>query len=123
MTLAEPGPAVRPEPHSRASAELPTRDCCPGPAPLLPAPADATVYTAGDLDSLPVPVSPLALTSTVPVRVELVIDEHGLVRSVSIAGPGGRPDPELRSLLAATAFVPARKDGRAVRSRIVLGVE
>ena len=90
----------------------------------MPAPADATVYTAGELDSLPVPVSPLDLTSTAPVRVELVIDEQGLVRSVSIAPrSGSHPAPELRSLLAATAFLPARKDGRAVKSRIVLAVE
>ncbi len=36
---------------------------------------------------------------------------------------GGVPERELRAAIAATAFVPARKDGRAVRSRIVLSVE
>jgi hypothetical protein len=125
-----PGPDARPKQHFRADAELPTRKCCSGLAGLLPAPADPTVYTAGELDSLPTPVAPLdlgglpMLASMAPVRLELTIDEHGVVHSVSIAGrPEGLPETELRSLIAASAFVPARKDGRAVKSRIVLGVQ
>ena len=113
-------------PAVTASAQLQRR---PGsrlePARVLPAPVDPTVYTAGELDSLPVPVTPLDLASTDPVRLELVIDEQGTVRMVSIIGAraGLLRENELRAALAATAFVPARKDGRAVKSRIVLGVQ
>jgi hypothetical protein len=123
-----PQPRTAPEPLSRASNPAPARQCCPR---LLSAPADATVYTAGELDSLPVPVAPLAtsrlseLASTTLLRLELTIDEHGAVHSVSIAGPRLETgaENELRLAIAATAFVPARKDGRAVKSRIVLGVQ
>lgn len=93
---------------------------------VVPVRADPTIYTARDLDSLPVPVLPLEisrlpLASTVAaVRLELLIDEHGTVSEITVAG--GVPEPELRAAIAATAFVPARKDGRAVRSRVVLSI-
>jgi hypothetical protein len=93
---------------------------------VAPIRADPTVYTARELDSLPVPVLPLEISrlplasTAAAVRLELLIDEHGTVSEITIAG--GVPEPELRAAIAATAFVPARKDGRAVRSRIVLSV-
>jgi hypothetical protein len=128
---AKPGPGAGTKQHFQAGAELPPRKCCSGPARLLPAPADPKFYTAGDLDSLPMPVAPLdlgglpGLASTTPVRLELTIDEHGAVHTISIAGSraGVLREEELRAALAATVFVPARKDGRAVKSRIVLGVQ
>jgi hypothetical protein len=89
--------------------------------------ADPTVYTARELDSLPVPVLPfdasrLPLASTAAtIRLELLIDEHGTVNDVAVTG--GAQERELRAAIAATAFIPARKDGRAVRSRIILSVE
>jgi hypothetical protein len=126
---AKPGPGAGTKQRFRAGAELPTRSS--GPARLLPAPADPTFYAAGDLDSLPIPVAPLdlgrlpGLASTAPVRLELTIDEHGAVHTISFAGSraGVLGEEELRAALAATVFVPARKDGRAVKSRIVLGVQ
>jgi hypothetical protein len=126
---AKPGPGAGTKQRVRAGAELPTRSS--GPARLLPAPADPTFYGAGDLDSLPVPVAPLdlgrlpGLVSTAPVRLELTIDEHGTVHTISIAGSraGILLEEELRAAIAATVFVPARKNGRAVKSRIVLGVQ
>ena len=90
----------------------------------VPARADPTVYTARDLDSLPVPVFPLEFSrlplASTTIRIELLLDEHGTVNEITISG--AIPEPELRAAIAATAFVPARKDGRAVRSRIVLSV-
>ena len=89
--------------------------------------ADPTVYTARELDSLPVPVLPLDISrlplapTATTIRLELLIDEHGTVNDVAMTG--GAQERELRASIAATAFVPARKDGRAVRSRIVLSVE
>jgi hypothetical protein len=126
-----PGLGAVPQQRFRADAELPDRKCCSGPARLLPAAADPTFYAARDLDSLPMPVAPLelarlpGLAPTAPVRLELTIDEHGTVHTISIAGsPAGvSGEEELRAALAATVFVPARKDGRAVKSRIVLGVQ
>jgi hypothetical protein len=116
-------PRAAPAPEFRVGHAAPARECCSGP-PRLPAPADPTIYTAGELDSLPVPVAPLDLASAAPVRLELTIDEYGAVHSIAIAGPRpGLRERELRAALAATVFVPARKDGRSVRSRIVLGVE
>ena len=116
----EPAP-VTPAVSATAQARPRPRS---GPPRILPAPTDPTVYTAGELDSLPVPVAPLELASAAAVRLELTIDEHGAVHSISIAGPrAGAAEKELRAALAATLFVPARKDGRAVKSRIVLGVQ
>ena len=120
-----------PEQHFRVGNSASARGCCSGAPALLPAPADPTFYTAGDLDSLPMPVAPLdlgrlpGLVSTAPVRLELTIDEHGTVHTISIAGSraGVLWEKELRAALAATVFVPARKDGRAVKSRIVVGVQ
>jgi len=102
--------------------------------PALPPVPDLTVYTARDLDSYPRPVFPLEIERLAEraagfppagVRLELLIDEHGIVNDVAPAGPGtaGQPGAELRAALAATRFIPARKDGRAVKSRVVLSVD
>jgi protein TonB len=99
----------------------------------VPRVADPTVYAARDLDSFPRPLLPmdtgrlLERAGGAPgsgVRLELLIDEHGMVNEVRFAGPGiaGELERELRATLAAMAFVPARKDGRAVKSRIVVSV-
>ena len=103
-------------------------------APLaLPQVPDPTVYTARDLDSYPRPLVPLdierlldlsAATPLAEVRFELLIDEHGVVNEVAPAGPGtaGQPGAELRAALAATRFIPALKDGRAVKSRMLVSL-
>ena len=101
--------------------------------PALPQAPDLTVYTARDLDSYPRPVFPLDIERIAEraagfppagVRLELLIDEHGIVSDVALAGPetAGQPEAELRIALAATRFIPARKDGRAVKSRILLNI-
>ena len=113
--------------RSRAGHTASAVECCSGPHRPLPAYVDATIYPAGELDSLPVPVTPLDLARlpelTRPIRLELTIDEHGTVYSISIGASPPPEEKELRRLIAATLFVPARKDGRAVKSRIVLGVQ
>ncbi len=101
--------------------------------PALPQVPDPTVYTARDLDSYPRPVVPLDigrlsdLSTGIPlveVRFELLIDEHGIVNDVVPAGAGtvGQPGAALRAALAATRFIPALKDGRAVKSRVLLSI-
>lgn len=94
------------------------------PDPVLP---DLNYYPARDLDDYPRPLAPLrvdrpAHASAGEVRLELLIDERGVVRDVVFAGPArpGAEEEELRAALAATPFAPARKDGRPVRSRILL---
>jgi len=99
------------------------------PLPLIP---DPTVYAARDLDSYPRPVAPLALGRLAHagtdrpaiVRFEVTIDERGVASDVVLAGSGATETAEagLRALLAATRFIPARKDGRAVKSRVLLSI-
>jgi protein TonB len=126
----EPGRVERPAAVADAGlAGLPR--VVPVTSPLaLPQLPDLTVYTARDLDSYPQPVAPLdtgriedpVAGKPVSVRLELVIDERGVVNEVAVAGPGpaGFAEAELRALLAATRFIPARKNGRAVKSRVLL---
>jgi len=95
----------------------------------LPQAADPSYYTARDLDSYPRPLAPFRIDRAAgdragEVRLEILIDERGIVQDIAIAGPAApaRVEEELRAALAATRFLPAQKDGRAVRSRIVLSV-
>ena len=95
----------------------------------LPQAADPSYYTARDLDSYPRPLAPFRIDRAAgdragEVRLEILIDERGVVQDIAIAGPAApaRVEEELRAALAATRFLPAQKDGRAVRSRIVLSV-
>ena len=102
--------------------------------PALPQAPDLTVYTARDLDSYPKPLIPgeierIAVRATgfppAGVRLVLLIDEQGIVKDVALAGPetAVQRGAELRAALAATRFIPARRDGRAVRSRLNLSVD
>lgn len=101
--------------------------------PALPRVPDLTVYTARDLDSYPSPVFPLDVerlaerAAGLPpagVRFELLIDEQGVVNDIAFSESGlsGQLESQLRAVIAATRFIPARKDGRAVKSRVMLSV-
>ena len=74
---------------------------------------------------LPTPARAIeaAPPGTAGYRIELIVDERGVVESLALLAPRARDGLE-RALqeLEATRFNPARKDGRAVRSRIVLQV-
>ena len=103
-------------------------------APLaLPQAPDPTFYSARDLDVFPRPAVPLDLdrlgardagSAAGKFGVVLLIDESGAVGEIAIAesGPRGRLQEELRAALAATRFFPGQKNGRAVKSRVVLSV-
>lgn len=103
------------------------------PAPRRPegSPApDSRYYLAQELDSYPGPLSPLrfgrpAGGSPEDVLLEILIDERGIVRDVIFTRPAqpGQAEEELRALLVATRFLPARRDGRVVRSRLTLRVK
>jgi protein TonB len=98
------------------------------PDPVFQGP-DPNYYTARDLDSYPRPLAPLQLDvlrgeRMGDVRLEILIDEAGVVQEVILmeAARAGPAEDELRAALAAARFHPARKDGRAVRSRLLLSV-
>ena len=98
-------------------------------APAPPQAPDPNYYTAHDLDSYPRPLAPFQIDRMAgdgagEVRLGILIDERGIVQDVTFAGPAApaRIEEELRAVLATTRFLPAQKDGRAVRSRIVLSV-
>ena len=96
----------------------------------LAQPVDTTWYAAHDLDTYPRALGPITLEQA---RVEgqgarlllwLRIDEFGQVVEVK-AGESGAPDnlvEAARASLTGVRFAPARKDERAVRSRVLLSV-
>jgi protein TonB len=95
----------------------------------LPHAPDANYYGARDLDRYPRPLAPLQIDRTAgdgarEVRLEILVDERGIVQDMTFAGPAApaRVEEALRAALTATRFLPAQKDGRAVKSRIVLSV-
>ena len=95
----------------------------------LPQAADPSYYTARDLDRFPRPLAPFRINRAAgdgagEVRLEILIDERGIVQDVTIASSTAqaRVEEKLRAALAATRFLPAQKDGHAVRSRILLSV-
>lgn len=126
-----PAPVLDRKPRAAAAepAVRPARDAPPLPLPQVP---DLTYYSARDLDAYPRPIVPLELdritaggAATGRVTVVLRIDEQGAVNNVEFVEPvaSARLKEELRAALAATRFLPARKDGHAVKSRVVLSVD
>jgi protein TonB len=111
------------------AAARPVDTSRPVPLPQVPDPA---YYTARDLDVYPLPVAPLPLDRiaegiAAPGRVKaaLRIDEQGVVNDVDLPEPAVSDElkERLRTVLAATRFHPARRDGRAVKSRVTLSVD
>ncbi len=115
---------------STAGRQPPERRVPPPRSPATPQSAPATgpdlrFYTARELDRYPVP-----LTSLNPVfpdgesvmRFWLGIDATGVVVEVEPGNAGGQGAgvSAAREILLATRFEPAFKDGRPVRSRVLL---
>jgi len=129
VPTVKPLPAVVPQkprapaatglsPESNAAATL-----------ALPQALDPTYYSARDLDTYPRPAAPLELDriaadAGTSIRLTLLIDEGGSVNEIKLVEPAA-PGPlqeAVRGALAATRFIPGRKDGRAVKSRVLLDV-
>ena len=100
---------------------------------MQPATAELTYYPARELDVYPAPRTPLrfeyperAAREQVggSVRIMLLLDEAGAVDGVSVvaAEPPGYFEDRVRAAFAAARFFPARKDGRAVKSRLLINV-
>ena len=94
---------------------------------------DLTWYDAHELDAYPRALTPLRFDHpAVPglgnpgtrLLLWLRIDEHGQVAEVKAGEPGvpGELMEAARASLAATRFTPARKDERAVKSRIQVDI-
>ena len=123
-------PDLRPAARLRETQERPpTAVSTTDEVPARLTASEAPYYPAADLDVFPMPLEPLrlqrlqdALGNAAGIRALVKIDEHGNVRDVEIAGAGRQSQEELRALLVAARFTPARKDGRAVNSRIVLDI-
>lgn len=103
-------------------------------ASALPPVSDPVYYPARQLDVYPALVQPVSLeyprhaaNDNVGGRVllMLLIDETGGVRELSIieAGPARFFENSLRAAFSEARFSPALKDGRAVKSRVLIGVD
>jgi len=116
--------AGSPEPIAAASSDAATSLNIPDPVH----------YPAKDLDIYPQALKPI--TPAYPqaardaqvagfVTLQVSIDEAGRVEGTSVmdAVPGGVFDEVAQQALANAAFYPAQKDGRTVRSRILIKVE
>jgi periplasmic protein TonB len=123
-----PEPIESPVPAAQA---LPDGDRSPEPEVSIGSLPDPVHYAARDLDVYPQPlirIEPLypqaALAGEIggSVTLLILIDESGRVSDVSVvdASPQDVFEESARRALAATAYTPAQKDGRAVRSRILV---
>jgi hypothetical protein len=113
----------------RGGSGLPAAVAAPSgaEAPVALRASDPTYYPARELDAYPQPAQPLEfdrLPGAGSIRLLLLIDEHGIVNELSLVEAGGsaRLDEALRTVLVAARFIPARKDGRDVKSRVLLRV-
>lgn len=90
--------------------------------------ADATYYTARDLDVFPkaITVLELALRAGAPgkVRATVLIDESGKVNEVRAIDTGvAEIERAARDLLLRARFTPASKDGRLVKAQLLVSLE
>jgi protein TonB len=95
------------------------------PSAAIAVPVDPVYYAAKELDVYPMPLSALTPPQAPePGRVQLLtmIDETGAVTAAEVfdAEPTGRFDSDAVAIVSAVRFSPARKDGLAVRSRVLI---
>jgi TonB family protein len=118
--------------HARVEQNAREQPVPPKPGDGITHAPDTTYYTIRQLDIYPVPAEPLWLdgvTHAAPrdarAVVELHISESGRVDAAKIieAHPRGDFENELRATFLAIRFTPAVRDGRAVRSRVLVRIE
>lgn len=82
---------------------------------------DLRFYLARELDQYPSPLSALRLDDG-SVRLWVSIDQTGRVVDAAVidADPPGEIEMLARERVLATRFVPAQRDGRTVKSRVLL---
>lgn len=91
------------------------------PARAAASGADLRFYLARELDEYPSPLSALRLDDG-SVRLWVSIDQTGRVVDAAVidADPPGEIEMLARERVLATRFVPAQRDGRTVKSRVLL---
>jgi periplasmic protein TonB len=129
FSVAPDAPAEpRPEPVALAPARIDDSRLPSADVPLL---VDPAWYEAKDLDLYPqplVPVQPVYPSSATDiggdVTLLLQIDEFGAVQQLSVvtAEPAGYFEEAALHALQLARFAPAQREGRPVRSRIVIKV-
>lgn len=98
------------------------------PASAAPRAPDMRFYLARELDQYPSPLTALDPgagthgSATGSVRLWVNIDQAGQVVDAAVidADPPGVREQSARELVLATRFLPARRDGRPVKSRVLL---
>ena len=134
---AQPQVALLPEPMETtvpAAQSPPDGDSGPETEVSTVTLPDLVHYAARDLDVYPQPLNRIepvypqtALAGEIggSVTLLLLIDESGRVTDVSVvdASPLDEFDKSALRALAAAAYTPAQKNGRAVRSRILVKVD
>jgi protein TonB len=129
--IAQPLPTPALAGMPAAQADLISAD---SPEASVASPADPVHYAARDLDIFPHTKTPLtpayphaafAARSTGFVTLEVLIDEAGRVVDTAVvdAAPDGVFEDAAQQTIAAAAFYPAQKDGRVVRSRVLVRIE
>ena len=131
MEMPLPEPLVaQPVAPSETRTQEPIVELSSEESPLLEVP-DLAFHPAGELDVYPlalrqvVPQIPEAASARGTVTLLLMIDEFGKVNDARLldSEPEGRYDEAVMQAYARAVFSPAQKDGRVVRSRIVLRVD
>lgn len=127
---AEPDPPQAPVVHPAEKPVTRTRTAtAAAKAPPITDPehgvSDARFYLARELDQYPAPLSALMPGSDAAgsVRLWVSIDHAGRVLDAALVDPtGGNFSQSLRERMLATRFEPARRDGRPVKSRVLMVV-
>lgn len=122
-------PATRTEPKPAIGAPPPN----PNAGIDVPLARDPTYYPAKQLDAYPEPLTPIRLRypeTAAADRIDgrlllaLLIDEFGVVTDVTAieAEPPGYFEDAVRAEFGATRFKPGTRQGRAVKSRVLVQV-
>jgi len=140
---AETNPALASAPHvsqatpvtqsvaARHGVEIERTMTAPTQISALPQPQDPTYYSSRSLDVFPASLTPWNLAAiraaaqeAGSARATLLIDEAGIVNEV--VSVEGAPHPSvvqaIRELFMAAKFSPALKDGRVVKSRVLVNL-
>lgn len=127
-------PPVEPVPPRADAAAAPPRAASPLPGLEVPLIRDPTYYPARLLDVYPSPLVEIrfAYPQTADadrvsgvVRLQLLIDEFGLVNELTVveAAPPGYFEDAAREGLRQVRFTPGVREGRAVKSRVIIQVK
>ena len=124
LVTAAKQPVISPRRPSPVTAPVVAVD--PSPAGAAGSGPDPRFYLARELDQYPSALSALSLDdgrgTAGSARLWVSIDQAGRVVDVGVidADPPGEFERLARERVLATRFVPARRDGRPVKSRILL---